>query len=201
MGSDTKEKILEAALELFAELGYKGASVRKIASKVGIRESALYNHFKNKEEIFNEIINRIFISPFDEFFQKRPVEEYAPKGKQYLREYAMVIKLLTFDKKNEKLFKIVLQELLHNGKIRELFLRQFYIDSIKKLSKAFYIMMDEELIKSADPKMMAKEFLAPLFYFRIQVVLYKIDGKDLRELSTLFEKHVDFFWDMISIPS
>ena len=36
----TKSKILKEAKALFSELGYKGASVRKIASKVGIRESA-----------------------------------------------------------------------------------------------------------------------------------------------------------------
>ena len=45
----TKEKILKASSTLFSEHGYKGTSVRKIASEVGIRESALYNHFKNKE--------------------------------------------------------------------------------------------------------------------------------------------------------
>ena len=51
-GKHTKERILELAMELFAEHGYKGTSVRKIASKVGIRESALYNHYTNKEDIF-----------------------------------------------------------------------------------------------------------------------------------------------------
>jgi len=50
-GKSTKELILKASMELFSEYGYKAASVRKIAAKVGIRESALYNHFTNKEEI------------------------------------------------------------------------------------------------------------------------------------------------------
>ncbi|MDF1876066.1 TetR/AcrR family transcriptional regulator, partial [Sulfurimonas sp. SAG-AH-194-I05] len=60
----TKLRILKESKALFSELGYKGSSVRKIASKVGIRESALYNHFKNKEEIFLTVAKDIFTSPF-----------------------------------------------------------------------------------------------------------------------------------------
>ncbi|MBU1927907.1 TetR/AcrR family transcriptional regulator, partial [bacterium] len=45
----TKEKIINSSKRLFSEHGYKATSVRKIATDVGIRESALYNHFKNKE--------------------------------------------------------------------------------------------------------------------------------------------------------
>ena len=54
--SGTKEKILKVSTTLFSELGYKGTSVRKIASNVGIRESAIYNHYKNKEEILSKTI-------------------------------------------------------------------------------------------------------------------------------------------------
>ena len=61
---NTKAKILKVSTTLFSELGYKGASVRKIAAAVGIRESAIYNHYKNKEEIFLEVAKGIFSSPF-----------------------------------------------------------------------------------------------------------------------------------------
>lgn len=62
--SGTKEKIVKVASTLFSNNGYKATSVRKIAAEVGIRESALYNHFKNKEAIFLEIAQSIFSSPF-----------------------------------------------------------------------------------------------------------------------------------------
>ncbi len=197
--NSTKEKILTAAIELMAEGGYTGASMRKIARKVGIRESAIYNHFRNKEEIFQTIMRNLFSNPFEDFFIKRPIEEYAVKGKAYLLEYAATIKLLTFDSKNEKFFRIILAELMHNDQVRELFLKYFYQDNIKKLSNAFFIMMQHNLIRSADPILMAQEFFAPLFYFRLQVLLLHIDQKPTTSLSTIFEKHVDFFWESIAI--
>ncbi len=195
----TKEKILDASIELISLYGYKGASVRKIAKAVGIRESAIYNHFKNKEEIFKEIMKNLFSSPFADFFEKKPVSESAKRGKRFLSEYAASIKLITFDVKNEKFFKIILLELMQNSEVRELFLKYFYQDNIKKLSEAFFVMMQEGLIKHSDPMLMAQEFFAPLFYYRLHVTLLRLDNKPTTLLSTIFEKHVDFFWESIAL--
>ena len=53
----TKERILEAALTLFAEKGYNGTSVEQIANAVGIRAPSLYKHYKGKEDILNALID------------------------------------------------------------------------------------------------------------------------------------------------
>lgn len=54
---ETKEKILAAALELFSQRGYEAVSVREIAGEVGIKESSLYNHFQNKRDIFDSLVD------------------------------------------------------------------------------------------------------------------------------------------------
>ncbi len=199
--SSTKQKILDAALDLIASFGYKGASVRKIAKAVGIRESAIYNHFKNKEEIFASIMQNLFVSPLDEFFTKKPPQIYAKRGKIYLLEFAMNIKILSFDSRHEKLFRIILVELMQNEKIRQIFLQKFFDEYIKHLSNAFFVMMQEGLIRSGDPLLMAQEFFAPLFYFRLHTLLLRMDDKSTTSLSTIFEKHVEFFWEGVAISS
>lgn len=196
---NTKQKILNATLNLIAEFGYNGTSVRKIAKAVGIRESAIYNHFKNKEEIFSSILQNLFSSPLDDFFTKKPPQIYAKEGKSYLHEFAMSIKSLSFDQNYEKLFRIILVELIQNEKVRQMFLEKFFDRNIKQLSNAFFIMMQEELIRSDDPMLMAQEFFAPLFYFRLQTLLLKIDGKSAVQFAPVFEKHVEFFWEGVSI--
>ncbi len=57
--SNTKEKILVAALRLFAVNGYGAVSVSQIAGELGITKSALYKHYKNKRDIFNCIFEYV----------------------------------------------------------------------------------------------------------------------------------------------
>lgn len=56
---DTRQAILDAALDLFAERGYFGTSMRQIARAVGVRESALYHHFESKQAIFRHILTTL----------------------------------------------------------------------------------------------------------------------------------------------
>lgn len=53
---DTKQRILEKALELFAAKGYDAVSVGEIAAAVGIKAPSLYNHYSGKRAIFDAIV-------------------------------------------------------------------------------------------------------------------------------------------------
>ena len=53
---DTKQRILDRALELFSAKGYDSVSVGEIAKAVGIKAPSLYNHFPSKQAIFDAIM-------------------------------------------------------------------------------------------------------------------------------------------------
>lgn len=57
-GEQTREKILEHAVELFYEHGFVKASTRQLVARAGMTSSAIYNHFTNKDEILFTIIHR-----------------------------------------------------------------------------------------------------------------------------------------------
>jgi AcrR family transcriptional regulator len=194
--STTKLKIKEVATTLFSQYGYKGTSVRKIARNVGIRESALYNHFKNKEEIFLTITQDIFSSSL--VVKSNEVVDLALKGKDFLQKFTMNYKKLTLDKNSESMFRLLMIELMQNKEFREEFMKQYNKD-IKLLSEAFFIMMQNNLIRSSDPMVMAYEYMSTLFQIRLQVTILKVDAKSVQHLSTQFEKHVEFFWENIKI--
>ena len=59
MAGDTKERILETALELFARNGYPGTSMSDIAERLGITKAALYKHYDGKRAILEQIIRRM----------------------------------------------------------------------------------------------------------------------------------------------
>jgi AcrR family transcriptional regulator len=55
----TRERLLQAALELIEENGYAGASVIAIADRAGVAAGTLYRHFSSKAELFVEVFRSV----------------------------------------------------------------------------------------------------------------------------------------------
>lgn len=192
---NTKEKILHVAIDLFSKYGYNSTSIRKIASQVGVRESAIYNHYRNKEAILLCVMDKILELPSPTL----KLKEKNIDVKNYLYNYVMEFKTISLNSENEKLFKLLMIELLQNKKIREVFMDDFHNKAIKQLSQDFFIMMQNSLIASSDPILVAYEFISTLFYIRLQITLLGIDKQKNSFIEGMFEKHVNFFWENIKI--
>ncbi len=198
-GSKTKEKILKTALKLFSSKGYKATTVRDIAGAMNIKQSALYNHFKNKDEILETLVSELNSSAIVTIFDDKAPSELHKQGKSLLMSIATTFKLIGFDGQNEALLKLLMQEIYRNERIREIYNEYFYQENVKKLSSLFFMMMQDEMIKSSDPLLLANEFFSPLFFYQMQVSLLKLDKKSTSSVVSMFEKHVDFFWDNIKL--
>ncbi|MGB8657422.1 MAG: TetR/AcrR family transcriptional regulator [Candidatus Zixiibacteriota bacterium] len=57
---DTKERIAKTALRLFLQRGYEKTSLNHIAREVGITKPAIYHHFKNKDQLFHQVLTLFF---------------------------------------------------------------------------------------------------------------------------------------------
>ncbi len=83
-GRGTRDRILDAALEVFSERGFDGATVRQIAAKVGVSDPALYAHFKGKQEIFEALLklagpDLLASAGAESMFNKMPAQIAIPK--------------------------------------------------------------------------------------------------------------------------
>ena len=195
----TKKRIYDAAIKLFAQKGYKAATVRDIAKEVGIQQSAIYNHFKNKEAILDAIIYDLQNSYLINIFDNSEPKDIYKKGKALLKKISNMFKLISYDTKTDLLFRFMMQELFNNEKLRVFYNEVYYQQNVKKLSIVFFFMMQDEMIEPTDPLLLANEFFSPLFFYQLQVVRLKADNKSTSAVATLFEKHTDFFWDKIKV--
>jgi TetR/AcrR family transcriptional regulator len=74
----TSDRILDAAEDLFAQKGYSATSLGDVADAVGIRSPSLYNHFKNKEALYEAVLERLleaFSAPLAELDSGGPVTQ------------------------------------------------------------------------------------------------------------------------------
>ena len=86
--SETRDKILDAARELFVTEGFEGVSMRKVAEKIEYSPTAIYVHFADKQELFRELCHQDY-ARLAEVFQSSvmstdPIERLKQIGAIYI---------------------------------------------------------------------------------------------------------------------
>jgi len=86
--SDTRSRILDVSLELFAAQGYEKTSLREIADRLGVTKAALYYHFKTKDDIVRGIVESMS-APIDDAIAYGEGKPWSPELRdELLRRFA-----------------------------------------------------------------------------------------------------------------
>lgn len=180
----TKERILEESMKLFSVYGFDSVSVRTIASKVGVRDSALYKHFNSKQEIFDAIVTKSKAK----FYKK--YEELEICHCSDINFVDMCMAMFKFQTEDEWIIKfrqMLIIEQFKNLEIAEIY-RELFIDMpVNNQAKVFEKLMEDNVIKKNDPKVMAIELYAPFFMFH---TIHKSDSYEI-----MLRKHAENFKD------
>lgn len=72
----SRQKILDAALEVFAKQGYHSATVDAIAKTAGISKGLMYNYFKSKDEVLNELMIGMMEALMCEYMPLKPSKKF-----------------------------------------------------------------------------------------------------------------------------
>lgn len=135
---NTKERIMDVALHMFSEKGYEATSIRNICSEVGIKESTLYYHFKNKQDILDSLVTKFkshiaeLLSHIDEIPNKaylNDVKTPDDPASRIMETYMMDSYL--FDPFCNLMIRLMMIEQFHNEELRELYERTMFIDPYK----------------------------------------------------------------------
>jgi len=193
---DTKKKILNSALDFFSQHGYSGASIRQIARAVGVRESAIYNHYKSKEEIFLAILSSFKLRTINKEILSDDLLDEVVNPDKFLKKFAMRL-IEHWDKPEERKFiRIILMEQFTRIGSQELSTTD-YLSELRKICQLIFVeMVNTKIIKVFDPVLLANEFTASLFLIRTEY-LSSDDQKNMHDVYERVNKHVEFFWEAI----
>lgn len=198
---NTDEKIIDAAIDLFAQKGYNNVSVRNIAAAVGIKESSIYKHYTSKEQILQKIIQYPLAKIYTIAERNATTEQLIAKlGLEgFISESGVVFTNWMADSTTIKVLRIFYIELYHNDQIM-----QSYVDLITAGEvfwvSVFGMMMKQGLIKPSDPHVLASEFLAVFWnaftdYFLVQYGRSSVSFMDL--YSDSFARHIEHFIETV----
>ena len=191
---NTKEKILEEALKLFAQSGYMGTSMNDIASKLGVTKAALYKHYKSKQEILDSIIEKM-----NELDVERVKQYEMPEGEmsKVIAEYKETAfdKIKQFTKVQflhwtEEEFPCCFRKMLTLEQYREPQMAQLYQNYLASGPLTYIEVLFSGMLEDAErARQMALDFYGPIF------LLYSIyDGtNDKCQVIKLLDEHMDHF--------
>ena len=191
---NTKERILDEALKLFAQSGYMGTSMNDIADRMGVTKAALYKHYKSKQEILDSIVekmNRMDQERVKEYDMPEGNMEEVRKGYQTaaldkIKEFTKVQFLHWTQEEFPCCFrKMLTLEQYRDPELAKLYQKYLSGGPLLYIEEVFRGFTDNE----REAKQLALDFYGPIF------LLYSIyDGaEDKEKVTRLLEKHVERF--------
>ena len=196
--ADTKERILMAALRLFAREGYEAVSVSDIAGELGLTKGALYKHFKNKRDIFDSIVARMVQvdgersreygvpeEPFDQ--SPSAYEQVSPEN---IRRFTLAqFTFWTEDEFASNFRKMLTLEQYRSAEMAELYNSCLAAGPLAYMEDIFREMIGKGILKDADPMQLALEFFAPLYL----LINMWDQAKDRTALAAMLDCHITGF--------
>lgn len=199
---NTKQKILDTSLKLFSKRGYSAVSIRDIAGIVGIKESTVYYHFKNKQDIFEQLLKR-----FEEITNEKPVKFNKELGKITKVEKEAFIQVGIGILKNYFLEPEILQfirmltiEQHVSEAAADLYQQIIFEVPLKHNAAVFHELIKMECFKSADENYMALEYYAPVFLiFQRYFSSGEVDADKLEIATQQLKVHLTNFYNKYNL--
>ena len=161
MAVDTKNRILDAALDMMADKGYDATNIRELSQALGLSKAAMYRHFTGKEDLFRALIERTqdYYRAHMDAFREQPMPATAGE----LME--MTLRMVDFTVHDTRIIKVrrlLLTEQFHSETVRNLATRYFLTGMEEQFTPVFAAMTQSGVLKKADPAMLAFAYTSPI---------------------------------------
>lgn len=193
----TKQRILDAALELFSTQGFEATSIAQIADAVGVRKASLYSHFDSKQDILDRLIESIM-----EDYTKHSVRSLADRIGDELDQDGVVqlvteqIRYTVHDEHVSRARKMLTIEQYRNSQLAELKTRQSYMDVLAFAEALMERLVSEGKLKPLDTQMMAAQFAFPI---SVWMALCDREPEREDEVFELIERHIRQFFAVYGV--
>ena len=191
--ADTEERILDAALKVFASEGYAGATTRKIAQEANVSEMTLFRKFQSKENLLKEVLQKnteTFFKP-DSFFPLDKDSDLDTSLRSLGHNIAKAMRNKIGDNKQRMFSLMLLEEGRRRPEVAEVLssLGQMFL---ARLSEYFEIQIKNGKMRNINPQTAALTFIS---YFGYTSLLREIAGDSVSGNS---EEEIENFIDIFT---
>jgi AcrR family transcriptional regulator len=156
-----RNAILEAAAELFKEMGYERASMNELAKRFGGSKATLYGYFHSKEELFVAVVEAIATVHLLEAVQELSADAkgHSTLESQLMRFGERMLHVLTNDANALAVYRMVVAE-AGRSDVGQLFYQAGPAEAVEAVAALLKAAMTRGELHRSDPKVAAAQFLA-----------------------------------------
>ena len=193
---NTKQEILEAALELFSVQGFEATSISQIASAVGIRKASLYSHFESKQAILDELVKEVLEqyaahSIFAKTDWKKDTDNLPLTPDDSVQMIKGQIRYILHDPHISKARKMLVIEQFQNPELAKLQTKQNYSDVLEYFAGLIGQLIRQGVLAEDDSEIMAAQLCLPI---SVWINLCDREPEREQEVMELVEKHIRQFF-------
>ncbi|SHK62738.1 TetR/AcrR family transcriptional regulator [Paramaledivibacter caminithermalis] len=168
--SNTEERILDAAIQVFGEKGYSAATTSEIAKRAKVAEGTIFRYFPKKKELLHGIVLKA-IDIFGEKVVVKSLEETVEANKD--KAFKEVLKAIVLDRvkifeQHYAYMKVILYELQFHDDVRRLFIDKIAKQAIELVKKVVDIAKKNREIKDIESLIITRSMLGMVLMMLIQ---------------------------------
>lgn len=193
---NTKQEILEAALELFSVQGFEATSVSQIADAVGIRKASLYSHYASKQAILDALVRDV-LTQYAEHSIFAATDWEKGNGTAPTTPDAAVqmiqgqLRYIIHDPYISRARKMLVIEQFQNPELARLQSKQNYSDVLNYFTGMMKRLTAQGVLAGEDPQIMAAQFCLPI---SVWINVCDREPEQEQQVMELVEKHICQFY-------
>ena len=193
---NTKQEILDAALELFSVQGFEATSIAQIAGTVGIRKASLYSHFENKQAILDALVQEVLEqygkhSLFARADWEKDTGNLPQTADDAVQMIQGQIRYILHDPAISRARKMLVIEQFQNRSLAKLQTKQNYTDVLGYFTGLIKCLIQKGVLAEDAPEIMAAQFCLPI---SVWLGLCDREPEREQEVMELVERHIRQFF-------
>lgn len=172
MDADTRrQQILDVAIQVFANHGYRGTTTREIAKEAGISEAIIFRHFQNKEGLYSAIL--------DKKANERVIPEICSALSRYIAEkddfgffYTLAFSILETQGRDQDFLRLMLHSALEGHEMADTFFERMVLEVYGFVGEYIRERQMDGAFRLIEPRVIARSFLGTVIHHSMNNLLW-----------------------------
>ena len=178
-GDERRRQILQVAMRLFSERGFRGTTTKEIANAAGVSEAIIFRHYANKDELYSAILDhkacdRRFQNPFEELAEKVAAKD------DFGVFYTMALNAIEHHAEDRDFLRLMLHSALEEHDLARTFVESFITEIYDFLGAYISQRQKDGVFREINPRIAVRSFIGMFVHHSLNNILWDKEQKLLK---------------------